>query len=315
MKNHEIKIQGLDVILVKGSDAENFLQGQITNDIKLLEKENEAIYAGYCSPKGRLIAFFLIIKVWNNYFLFCPTSISDEISKKLSMYILRSKVLLEKTPDNTSYFSFYGGSKSEEAFKNIWGDVPYPTKIMETAQHPNEQNTTGLLSVTKLPGKNGRFLVIGESENIKMIYDEIFRNTDSPDEKSWNASDIEAKIPNIFKETQDKFIPQSLNLDVLNAVNFKKGCYTGQEIVARTHYLGKSKRRMFQANLSINETFNIGDPIIANNDTVGQVVNYCEIKPGLFQLLIELRLDQAESILLLKDNAVSINLSDLKLFK
>ena len=89
MPSNEMKIQGLDVILVKGNDAENFLQGQITNDIKLLEKENKAIYAGYCSPKGRLIAFFLIIKVRDNYFLFCPSSISDEITKKLLMFVLR----------------------------------------------------------------------------------------------------------------------------------------------------------------------------------------------------------------------------------
>ena len=81
MINHKIRIDNLDVIVVRGNDAENFLQGQITNDIKLLEKENKAIYAGYCSPKGRLIAFFLITKVWDNYFLFCPSSISDEISK------------------------------------------------------------------------------------------------------------------------------------------------------------------------------------------------------------------------------------------
>ena len=73
---------------------------------------------------------------------------------------------------------------------------------METVQHPNEQNTTGLLSITKLPGENGRFLVLGEDETIEMICREIFQNDEIPNEISWNASDIEAKIPNIFRETQ-----------------------------------------------------------------------------------------------------------------
>ena len=82
MVNPKIQINNLDVIVIQGKDAETFLQGQITNDIKIVKEEDRAIYAGYCSPKGRLIAFFLIIKVWDSYFLFCPSSISNEISKK-----------------------------------------------------------------------------------------------------------------------------------------------------------------------------------------------------------------------------------------
>ena len=85
MSEQQINIPGLDVILVRGDDAKKFLQGQITNDIYLLDKEDKAIYAGYCNPKGRLIAFFLIIKTWDNYFLFCPSSISDEIIKKIML--------------------------------------------------------------------------------------------------------------------------------------------------------------------------------------------------------------------------------------
>jgi len=115
MINHKIRIDNLDVIVVKGNDAENFLQGQITNDIKLLEKENKAIYAGYCSPKGRLIAFFLITKVWDNYFLFCPSSISDEISKKLSMFVLRSQVLIGKS--ELSYLVFMAVQKPKKNLK------------------------------------------------------------------------------------------------------------------------------------------------------------------------------------------------------
>ena len=305
MPNHEVKIPGLDVIVVRGNDAENFLQGQITNDIKLIEKENKAIYAGYCNPKGRLIAFFLIIKVWDNYFLFCPSSISDEISTKLSMFVLRSQVLIATS--ELSYFSFYGDTKAEEEFKNIWGDVPYPTNIMETVQHPNEQNTTGLLSVTKLPGENGRFLVLGEDETMEMLHDEIFQNTDTPDEKSWNASDIEAKIPNIFKETQDKFIPQSLNLDLINAINFKKGCYTGQEIVARTHYLGKPKRRMYLGGINSPEPFKIGDEITANGEKVGQIINFYNKDNNFYRILFEIRVEKINLELILGKNKIIID--------
>jgi len=301
MANPKIKINNLDVIIIEGKDAEVFLQGQITNDIKLTKDEEKAIYAGYCSPKGRLIAFFLIIKAWDKYFLFCPTSISDEISKKLSMYVLRSKVVIEKAPGNTSYFNFYGGTKVEEKFKKIWGDVPYPTKIMETTQHPNEQNTTGLLSITKLAGENGRFLVLGEDETINMLHDEVFQNTDTLDGESWNASDIEAKIPNIFKETQDKFIPQSLNLDLIDAINFKKGCYTGQEIVARTHYLGKPKRRMYLGSINTKKSPSLGDEITVEGENVGQIINLYKKDLGVYRILFEILIEKLDSNLMLSN--------------
>ncbi|MDG1692973.1 MAG: folate-binding protein, partial [Methylophilaceae bacterium] len=83
---HNIKDQ-LDVIKISGEDAETFIQGQITNDITLLSSEEKSIYAGYCSPKGRLLAFFFISKIDNNYFLFCPPCISEKISKRLTMYV------------------------------------------------------------------------------------------------------------------------------------------------------------------------------------------------------------------------------------
>tara|TARA_X000000368_G_C23004668_1_gene700587 strand:+ start:359 stop:1303 length:945 start_codon:yes stop_codon:yes gene_type:complete len=313
MPNHKTKIPGLDLILVRGTDAENFLQGQITNDIKLIEKENEAIYAGYCNPKGRLIAFFLIIKVWDNYCLFCPSSISDEIRAKLSMFILRSQVLIEK--GKFSYFGFYGGTRAEKEFKNFWGDVPYPTNIMETVKYPIKE-TVGFLSIIKLPGGlNSRFLVLGEDEAIETVQDEIFQNVD-PDEdtlidkKSWNASDIEAKIPNIFKETQDKFIPQSLNLDLIDAVNFKKGCYTGQEIVARTHYLGKPKRRMYLGSINSPESFKIGDEITANGEKVGQIINFYEEDADFYTILFEIRIEKINLELILGKNKI-INIDEL----
>ena len=305
MINHKIRIDNLDVIVVKGKDAENFLQGQITNDIEIIKDENKAIYAGYCSPKGRLIAFFLIIKVRDNYYLFCPSSISEEISKKLSMYIMRSEVSLVKSPENTSYFNFYGGGEEERNFKNTWDALP--NNLMETIQHPNEQNTTGLLSITKLPGENNRYFVLGEKESIGMLYKKVYPNLGGLDSESWHASDIEAKIPNIFKESQDKFIPQSLNLDLIDAINFKKGCYTGQEIIARTHYLGKPKRRMFLGAISINETPKVGDEIYVENEIIGQIVNFYEKDKEFYRILFEIRIEKANLDVMLRDIKIEID--------
>ena len=176
---------------------------------------------------------------------------------------------------------------------------------METVQHPNEQNTPGLLSITKLPEENGRFLVLGEDETIEMIYREIFQNNEIPNEISWNASDVAAKIPNIFSETQGKFIPQSLNLDLIDAINFKKGCYTGQEIVARTHYLGKVKRRMYQANLESDEVIKYGEEIYLNNEIVGHIVNFSKSNSA-YKLLVELKVEADNKPITLKKKPLKI---------
>ena len=139
-----------------------------------------------------------------------------------------------------------------------------------------------------------------------MIYDKIFPNLDSTDSNSWNASDIEAKIPNVFKETQEKFIPQSLNLDLINAVNFKKGCYTGQEIVARTHYLGKPKRRMYLGSISTSNPPNLADEIFVDADKVGQIINFYKKDENHYRILFEILIEKINFELILLNTNIAI---------
>jgi len=304
MANPKIKINNLDVIVIEGKDAEVFLQGQITNDIKLIKNEEKAIYAGYCSPKGRLIAFFLIIKACEKYFLICPSSIGNTISKKLSMYIMRAEVSLTHMPDDISYFSFYGDSKEEEAFKNFGGIVP--DNLMQTVQQSSKDSNSELFSVTKLSGKNHRYFVLGNNKVIEEIYSEVYSNSGGLDSNSWHESDIETKIPNIFTETQDKFIPQSLNLDAIDAINFKKGCYTGQEIVARTHYLGKSKRRMYLGSIRTNKPPILADEISVEGDKVGQIINFYKKEDSHYRILFEILIEKSNLELMLPNSDVVI---------
>ena len=304
MANPEIKITNLDVIVIKGKDAETFLQGQITNDIKLIKDEEKAIYAGYCSPKGRLIAFFLIIKAWDKYFLFCPSSISNGISKKLSMYIMRSEVSLSHSSEDISYFSFYGGGKEEEVFKNFGGILP--KNLMQTIQQSKQNSNSDFFSITRLSGENNRYFVLGNNNVIEDIYSEVYSKQSRLDSNSWHKSDIENKIPNIFTETQDKFIPQSLNLDLIDAISFKKGCYTGQEIVARTHYLGKPKRRMYLGSINVDKPPKLGDAVTTDGNKVGQIINFCKKENGFYQVLFEILIEKISSKLMLCDTKTVI---------
>ena len=271
----------LDVIQISGNDAETFIQGQITNDIKILSDEKKSIYTGYCSPKGRLLAIFFIIKIKKNYYLFCPPCISKSISKRLMMFVLRSDVEITCSPENIDYYLV-----NKDNIETLSDDlISLPKKIMQTTLNQNES-----LAITMLGGFENYFFIVGEKETLH-----IYKNKIKANLFSWNQIHIENIIPNIFKETQDMFIPQSLNLDLINAINFKKGCYTGQEVVARTHYLGKPKRRLYQGCIELEEIPKIGSDILVDNEKVGSLINFYKQKNNVFKILVELRIEKVDA--------------------
>ena len=274
----------LDVIKISGVDAETFIQGQITNDISLLSEEEKSIYAGYCSPKGRLLAFFFITKMDANYFLFCPPCISEAISKRLAMYVLRAKVEISSSPKGIDYFLV-----DESDIKKLIGNLSsIPQSKMQTALSNNKT-----VSVTMLGGPKSYYFLFGNTKEISKLYDEIYSTKIKP--CNWNEVHIDNIIPNIFNETQDLYIPQSVNLDLIGAVNFKKGCYTGQEVVARTHYLGKPKRRMYLGSVSLNKNPELGSDIKVDDEKVGSIVNSYKQEDNIFKVLVELRIEKIDA--------------------
>ena len=151
----------LDVIKISGVDAEKFIQGQITNDITLLSGEEKSIYAGYCSPKGRLLAFFFITRMDANYFLFCPPCISEAISKRLAMYVLRAKVEILSSPEDVDYFLV--DESNIKKLNNNFSSIPQSK--MQTAFSTNKS-----VSLTMLDGSKSYYLIFGDIQrNIKTI--------------------------------------------------------------------------------------------------------------------------------------------------
>jgi folate-binding protein YgfZ len=197
------------LLSLTGEQAREFLHAQLTNDIAGLPPGRAAL-AGWCSAKGRLLASFLVIPVRGGFLLQLARDLAPAIAKRLSMFILRSKVKVEDASARTQL--------------GVWGDVAGAA--------------TGPLAASELDGNvvvamgPGRFLVIGESAG-----------TEVP-ESRWTLEEIRAGRPLITGATQDLFVPQMVNYDTLGAVNFQKGCYPGQEIVARAQYRGQVKRRM-----------------------------------------------------------------------
>jgi folate-binding protein YgfZ len=196
------------LIAVTGDDATTFLQGQLTNDVAAL-KVGEAQWTGWCSPKGRLIASFLLVKRADGYLAMLPAELAPAIAKKLSMYVLRSKVKIADVSAQYERAGLVGAGRPDLGSIEVGRNV-------HVAIEPAAGSRLALLRSASTPGT---------------IQD-------------WTLALIHAGIPTVVAATQDEFVPQMANFDLIGAVSFRKGCYTGQEIVARTQYRGILKKRM-----------------------------------------------------------------------
>jgi len=225
----------LDCLYVTGEDAESFLLNQFSNDIQQLDEDHSQLTT-YCNPKGRMFALFRAYRVDNGFALLSDPGIGGALLARLKMFVMRSKVSIENVSDQFAMFGL-SGDGAGSVLKDI-------LKI----QPPEQDNLivhSDSLSVIRQYGRQERYLVTGTPENLQRAWLALTEMFKPVGRSAWDWLDIQAGLPSIHAETSEEFIPQMLNLDVLNALNFKKGCYPGQEIIARMKYLGKLKQRMF----------------------------------------------------------------------
>jgi folate-binding protein YgfZ len=194
------------LLSVSGADARDFLHAQLTSDIEHLAPGRAAL-AGWCSAKGRLLATFLVVPVQDGFLLQLAKDLAATVQKRLSMFVLRSKVKIEDASGRLSQFGVWGGGVQGEIFSVVGTSVQF---------------------------ENDRMLVISDKEPAGTQVDEA----------RWTLEEIRAGRPLITAATQDMFVPQMVNYEKLGALDFKKGCYPGQEVVARAQYRGAVKRRM-----------------------------------------------------------------------
>ena len=225
-KNVYSNLTHLAGIAVTGEDATTFLQGQLTCNIHDIT-DLKASIAAFCNPKGRVISVLLVIKIQAGFLLLLPGSLLDKVLKKLQMYVLRSKVQLIDQGNHKIIKGLYS-----------------PTDFSPCAL-PNDNfacSRTEHFICIKWPSETARYLLIADSEQAIDLEQPSYRQG-SVDE--WRYQDISAGIPWFEIEQTEHFIPQMLNIDHLGGISFNKGCYTGQEIIARTHFLGQAKRRLY----------------------------------------------------------------------
>ncbi len=279
-------LSGLNLLQFAGDDSQTFLQGQLSNDLRLLDGSNTQ-YTSYNSPKGRMLANGLL---WqnapNSYALQLPASLSVAIQKRLTMFVLRAKVKVTDVSDASVRLGV-GGPGAQAAVNSVMGALP--ADLHGLAQTP--QGT-----VLRLPGDNFELLLAPEQAS--SIWTSLTQQVKPVGTACWEGLMIRAGIPTILPPTQEQFVAQMVNYELIGGVNFKKGCYPGQEIVARTQYLGKLKRRMYLATLLSDTAPVPGDECFSSDmpdQTIGMIVNTAPAASGGFDVLAVLQIASAET--------------------
>lgn len=266
------------VLTVSGKDAAKLLQGQITCNINDIS-ETKSSLAAMCNPKGRVMAAFLIVKNADTYVLILPVEMATGVKQRLQMYVLRSDV---KISDSSNEFCLMGLSGAAQSTQ------PFVTKTLAES-----------IAIV-FPAYNRQLLLLPNAEQAMQFWtDKINKDCyHVSDLTAWSYLDILTGIPWVTKATSEEFIPQMLNLDKLGAISFTKGCYTGQEIVARTHYLGKAKRELYLAECQTTQLPEAGTCIVniasETLDIVGKVL-LAMLDQHSCKLLVILPSDEAES--------------------
>lgn len=227
-----LSLDGLGLIRATGAEARAFLQNQLTNDAKLLAPAQGQL-SGYCSPKGRLLAVFTVQQLGTDDFaLALPAALVAPTLKRLKMFVLRSKLTLTDVSAELPALGVMG-SEAFAALSRLSFAVP-------AADYGSTQHEGAWL--LRRPGPVPRFELRAAPEQLAALQQALHLPTASTND--WALAEVLAGIPQVTAETTDHFVPQTINLDTAGGVSFTKGCYPGQEIVARVHYLGRIKQRL-----------------------------------------------------------------------
>jgi len=274
---------------VSGEDAVSFLQNQLTNDITKIDDNCHQLTA-WCNPKGRVIANFRAFKRGQNIYLILSKDLVETVMTKLSRYIMMSKVTLSDATDSLVHFG-YAGEHAERDLGLILDNVPMAA---------NETLTKGTLSILRLPGDTPRFEVFGDMAEATELWSQCNVRAAPVSSQAWDFMNIRAGRPVVTEASSEAWIPQMLNMTHIDGVDFQKGCYPGQEVVARLKYLGKSKRRMFLAEIQTDQVPAPNTPIVnADGVEVGKVLNAAINPDDLAECLAVLKIADTQSALFL----------------
>lgn len=282
-----------NILSIQGTDSKKFLQGQLTCNLNYISTTQSSL-GGCCNTQGRLISSFrLIEQTQNRYLLALDKHLYDKQLADFKKYAIFSKVTFDLANNEWSRIGLYG-APTDLGFLNI----PIPEQINQVTQSEK------LILI-----KTGQQLFELWTPNTHLHATTVLLQSTIPEESlnNWLLMQIRAGIGQVFLENAERFVPQMINLQSLGGVSFKKGCYLGQEIVARMQYLGKLKQHLYRFSADTNTCPSIGAELFSTVHTtsVGQVVLAANTPDNKIEILASVRDNAAIEKLWLEDNTES----------
>ncbi|MGB5443601.1 MAG: folate-binding protein YgfZ [Gammaproteobacteria bacterium] len=278
----------LGVIAVHGTDAGNFLQAQLSNDIRNCGGNSSQLSA-LCTPKGRILGLMRLFRHGDTFYLRLPADSLEAVLQRLRMFVLRADVTLEDVSNNFCCIGVSGADATKE-IRTAAGDAPAEN---------NQLLHTDTLSIIRVPGLAARFEIYANSlDAARDFWDSLNVHGAPVASQAWRLLEIQAGIPTIFAKTTELFVPQMVNLQLVDGVSFKKGCYPGQEIVARMQYLGTLKRRMYLGRIDQDAAVSPGDVLYqaeGDEQVIGRIVDAQPHPDGGQLALAVLQINSADS--------------------
>jgi tRNA-modifying protein YgfZ len=273
----------LGVLSVSGADAAKFLHNQLTNDVEHLPV-GEARWSGYCSVKGRLLSTFRYWRDDASILLTVSRPLADALRRKLSMFVMRSKARVEDASDDVAVFGILGDGTGARVAAELGLALPDENG----SSSADGCHLAGLPPIDADGAARRRWLLVVPVGRAADAWAAARGVAEPAASAWWRRTEILAGIPRIVPATFEQFVPQMLNFESVDGVNFRKGCYPGQEVVARSQYLGKLKRRMFGAH-GAGVAPEPGTDILSagGGEPTGQVVMSAPDGAGGFDLLFE----------------------------
>ena len=271
----------LGLLVASGADAASFLHGQLTNDVEQLGVD-QARWYGYCTPQGRMLGLLLGWRDSDQIVLCTSRTLSASLGKRLSMYVMRAKARIDDRSNDAVIFGL-AGATVPAALAGLGLLAPGPLAVASAG----ELTIVGLAPAA-LASECPRWLLSAPAARAAEVWQALVAGLAPASSEQWRWLDILAATPRIVAATANRYLPQTLNLDLVGGVNFQKGCYPGQEIVARTHYRGTAKRRMYRGQVAGDEPAPLAD-IVADGaaEPVGTVIMAAPRPGGGADLLFE----------------------------
>lgn len=285
-------LSGFALLSINGDDRHSFLHGQLINDLDLI-KEPAAQLSAWCNPKGQVISNFIVINTGLSYLLLFRDDLKDFVQKRLGMFIMRSDVSIKDISEQSPIFGL----------ANI-NDLSFLGSNISTTAGEVQVNDKQVIVCH--PDKSGRYLIMADNEILDSKVSELTSSKQNTDNADWQLLDILAGLPWITTRTQEQFLPQMLNLDALNGLSYQKGCFPGQEVIARLHYRGKVKKRL---NLIKSlQPLSIDDNLVSeqSNSNAGIVINSATHSDNNYYALAVIELSKINDKLNINDKEITI---------